>query len=158
MVKIERTQTPPASLAVEKKKEENGSCGTYNQTDVVVQLNKGFHGKCYLCEQDELQSIQIEHLKPHHGGKNIDLKYDWNNLFFSCSHCNSVKNRKQYESNILDCCSTDPETMIHQALLVDKLFQYSYTYYYKLLYSNSILIWEFFPYCRAIFTKEVTFL
>lgn len=115
-------------------------------------------GTGYLCEQDELQSIQIEHLKPHHGGKNIDLKYDWNNLFFSCSHCNSVKNRKQYESNILDCCSTDPETMIHQALLVDKLFQYSYTYYYKLLYSNSILIWEFFPYGRAIFTKEVTFL
>ena len=121
MVKIERTRTPPASLAVEKKKEENGSCGTYNQTDVVVQLNKDFHGKCYLCEQDELQSIQIEHLKPHHGGKNIDLKYDWNNLFFSCSHCNSVKNRKQYESNILDCCSTDPETMIHQALNGDRV-------------------------------------
>lgn len=116
MVKIERTQTPPASLAIEKKKEENGSRGSYNQEDVVDQLNKDFHGKCYLCEQDELQAIHIEHLKPHHGGTYLDLKYDWNNLFFSCSHCNSVKNRQQYESNILDCCLTDPETMIHQAL------------------------------------------
>ena len=117
MVKIERTPTPPASLAIEKEKEENGFSGSYNQEDVVDQLNKDFHGKCYLCEQDELQAIEIEHLKPHHGGKYIDLKYDWNNLFFSCSHCNSVKNRLKYEKDILDCCVTDPETVIHQALV-----------------------------------------
>ncbi len=116
MVKIDRTPIPPASLAVEKKKEENGSKGSYNQKDVVDQLNKDFHGKCYLCEQDELQAIQIEHLKPHHGGKDIHLKYDWSNLFFSCSHCNSVKNRKRYECDILDCCTTDPEAVIHQSL------------------------------------------
>ena len=116
MVKIDRTPTPPASLAVEKTKEENGSSGSYNQKDVVEQLHKDSHGKCYLCEQDELQAIQIEHLKPHHGGKDLDLKYDWTNLFFSCSHCNSVKNRKQYEHDILDCCIDDPETKIHQAL------------------------------------------
>ena len=40
MVKIERTPTPPASLAIEKEKEENGFSGSYNQEDVVDQLNK----------------------------------------------------------------------------------------------------------------------
>ena len=107
MVKIERTPTPPASLAIEKPK----ASGKYNLEDVVTQLHTDAHGKCYLCEQDELQSIEVEHLVPHHG--DIDLKFDWNNLFYSCAHCNSVKNRSQYEKDILDCCVTDPETVIH---------------------------------------------
>lgn len=111
MVKIERTPTPPASLAIEKAK----ASGKYNLDDVVTQLHADFHGKCYLCEQDALQSIEVEHLTPHHG--DIDLKFDWTNLFYSCAHCNSVKNQRQYESNILDCCTTDPETMIHHALV-----------------------------------------
>ena len=111
MVKIERTPTPPASLAIEKAK----ASGKYNLDDVVTQLHADFHGKCYLCEQNALQSIEVEHLIPHHG--DVDLKFDWNNLFYSCAHCNSVKNQRQYESNILDCCKTDPETMIHHALV-----------------------------------------
>ena len=111
MVKIERTPTPPASLAIEKPK----ASGKYNLEDVVTQLHTDAHGKCYLCEQDELQSIEVEHLVPHHG--DIDLKFDWNNLFYSCAHCNSVKNRSQYEKDILDCCVTDPETVIHQAFV-----------------------------------------
>ena len=111
MVKIERTPTPPASLAIEKAK----ASGKYNLDDVVTQLHADFHGKCYLCEQNALQSIEVEHLIPHHG--DVDLKFDWNNLFYSCAHCNSVKNQTQYESNILDCCKTDPETMIHHALV-----------------------------------------
>lgn len=121
MVKIERTPTPPASLAIEKEKEATGQKkdGDYGKDDVIVQLDADFHGKCYLCEQNELQAIHVEHLRPHHGGRDIDLKFDWNNLFFSCSHCNSVKNQKQYESNILDCCVTEPETLIHQALNAD---------------------------------------
>lgn len=111
MVKIERTPTPPASLAIEKAKVS----GKYNLDDVVTQLHKDFHGKCYLCGQDELQSIEVEHLIPHHG--DVELKFDWTNLFYSCAHCNSVKNQTQYESNILDCCTTDPETMIHHELV-----------------------------------------
>lgn len=111
MVKIERTPTPPASLAIEKAK----ASGKYNLDDVVTQLHADFHGKCYLCEQNALQSIEVEHLIPHHG--DVNLKFDWNNLFYSCAHCNSVKNQRQYESNILDCCKTDPEAMIHHALV-----------------------------------------
>lgn len=115
MVKIERTPTPPASLAIEKAK----SSGKANLDDVVTQLHTDFHGKCYLCEQDELQSVEVEHLIPHHG--DVDLKFDWSNLFYSCAHCNSVKNRRQYERDIMDCCVTDPETMLHQALNGDQV-------------------------------------
>lgn len=117
MVKIKRTPTPPASLAIEKMK-ANGSC---TEQDVVDQLELDFYEKCYLCEQNELQSIEVEHLLPHHNGKYIDRKFDWNNLFFSCAHCNSVKKRAEYENNVIDCCKTDPETLIHQELCAGKV-------------------------------------
>ena len=111
MVKVNRTKTAPASLAIEKEK----GTENYRERDVVFQLNKDFNGKCYLCEIDKLQSIHIEHLKPHHG-KDRDLMFDWNNLFLSCPHCNSVKNQKKYEEHIIDCCKEDPEASIRQEL------------------------------------------
>ena len=113
MVKIERTPTPPASLAIEKEKQS----GSYRNDDVVEQLVLDFHGKCYLCEMDTLQSIEIDHLRPHHNGRDRDRMFDWNNLFYSCAHCNSVKNRKKYESNVIDCCVKDPEGIIQQEFL-----------------------------------------
>lgn len=85
MVKVNRTKTAPASLAIEKEK----GTENYRERDVVFQLNKDFNGKCYLCEIDKLQSIHIEHLKPHHG-KDRDLMFDWNNLFLSCPHCTVI--------------------------------------------------------------------
>lgn len=117
MVKIERTPTPPASLAVEKLK-SNGSC---TEQDVVDLLESDFYAKCYLCGQDELQSIEVEHLLPHYNGKLKERKFDWNNLFYSCAHCNSVKNRSAYEENVIDCCKTEPELFIHQKLCEGKV-------------------------------------
>lgn len=117
MVKIERTKIPPASLS-EQKQKPNGS---YKEPDVINQLFADFHEKCYICEQGELQSIEVEHLLPHHNGKDLERKFDWNNLFLSCSHCNSVKNRQEYERNIIDCCVVDPERMIHQKLMDGKV-------------------------------------
>ena len=113
MVKAERTPTPPPSLAVEKKKAN----GSYKLPDVIEQLEQDFHGKCYLCEIDELQSVEVEHLRPH--GGDLDLKFDWNNLFLSCAHCNSVKNQKEYQDQILDCCVIDPETVLQQEVVDD---------------------------------------
>lgn len=112
MIKVERTEKAPPSLAIEKLK-TNGSC---SEKDVVEQLYADFHEKCYLCEQNELQSIEVEHLLPHHNGKYIDRKFDWNNLFLSCAHCNSVKNRQEYEGKVIDCCQVDPEKVIRHAL------------------------------------------
>lgn len=33
----------------------------------------------------------MEHLLPHKNGKYLDRKFDWNNLFWACGHCNNVK-------------------------------------------------------------------
>ena len=110
MIKIERTPTPPASLAIEKNK----NSGSYRNPDVIALLRRDFHDKCYICELNELQSVEVEHLKPHHGDK--ELKFDWNNLFYSCAHCNSVKNTPQYDNAILDCCLVDPEEVLLQKL------------------------------------------
>lgn len=112
MVKIERTMPPPRSLALEKEK----ASGSYTCEDVISQLEQDGHGKCYLCETDELQSVQVEHLRAHHGGKDKDRKFDWNNLFYSCGHCNAVKNQRKYDDRILDCCAVDPEAVMHQRL------------------------------------------
>lgn len=109
MVKIERTLPPPGSLAIEAKKAN----GSYKESDVVKQLRKDFHDKCYICEMGELQDAEVEHLLPHKNGKYPERKFDWNNLFWSCGHCNSVKNKTKYEVGIIDCCSVDPEDKMY---------------------------------------------
>jgi len=86
MVYFEKTQSAPASLAVEKAKTN----GDYRQPDVLALLQSDFKNKCYLCEEKEPTSINIEHFVPHKG-KNKDLEFDWNNLFFACYHCNNTK-------------------------------------------------------------------
>lgn len=110
MVKIERTSTPPPSLAIEREKKS----GSYRELDVILQLRQDFHDKCYLCEIDELQSAEVEHLHSH--GGSVDLMFSWPNLFLSCRHCNSIKNQGQYHDIILDCCNVDPETVMQQEL------------------------------------------
>lgn len=109
MVKVERSLPAPASLAMEKEKTN----GSYNGSDVVKRLMEDFNNKCYICEIDNLQDPQVEHLKPHFGGKYIDRKFDWNNLFWSCGHCNGVKNQRKYDEHIIDCCYSDPEKRIY---------------------------------------------
>ncbi len=67
-----------------------------------------FHRKCYICESKECSSFQIEHLMSYK--RNVELKYDWNNLFLSCAHCNNIKSAK-YEP-ILDCTQIDVDSKI----------------------------------------------
>lgn len=110
MVKIVRS-TLVSSALTERK--------SYTADEVVDQLEQDFNYKCYICELGKLSDINVEHLHPHHG--NPDLKYDWNNLFLSCPHCNSVKNRAIYEKNIIDCCLVDPEFLIDQRVDADKI-------------------------------------
>ncbi|MBS5214152.1 hypothetical protein [Megasphaera sp.] len=107
MVSCDKSSVAPASLVTEKAK---GSNGNYRGSDVIEQLKSDFHDKCYICELEGLQDPQIEHLIPHKG--NIDLKFDWGNLFWSCGHCNSIKNNKIYEGKIINCCQEDPEQHI----------------------------------------------
>lgn len=108
MVKIERTPTPPASLAIECKKVH----GSYASEDVISQLKKDFHSKCYLCELKDLTDIEVEHLLPHYNRKTKERVFDWNNLFYACPHCNSIKNDRIYDEKIIDCCKVDPESLL----------------------------------------------
>lgn len=108
MVKVERSSNAPASLEIEAKK----AAGKYDKPDVIAQLKEDFHDKCYICEIKGLQDPEVEHLLPHENGKYLDRKFDWNNLFLSCGHCNKVKNQQKYMKGIVDCCIEDPEQLI----------------------------------------------
>ena len=55
-----------------------------------------------------IQAVSYTHLN----GKYLDRKFDWNNLFWACGHCNNVKNQNKYDEGIIDCCKTDPEEVI----------------------------------------------
>lgn len=109
MVKVERSFPAPESLARESEK----ASGSYAEPDVILRLKKDFHNKCYICEIDQLQDPQVEHLLPHMNGRYRERKFDWNNLFWSCAHCNHVKNQRKYDTGILDCCRQDPEKVIY---------------------------------------------
>ena len=109
MVKVERSFPAPESLAEEAKK----ITGKYDKRDVIERLKKDFHNKCYICEIKELQDPNVEHLLPHKNGKFPERKFDWNNLFWSCSHCNGVKNNSKYDEGIIDCCKQDPEKYLN---------------------------------------------
>ncbi len=104
MVKIKRSFPAPSSLAEEAKRN-----GKYDREDVIKRLQKDFHNKCYICEMKELQDPNVEHLLPHKNGKYPDRKFDWENLFWSCGHCNGIKNNSKYDGGIIDCCKQDPE-------------------------------------------------
>jgi hypothetical protein len=95
MINIERSTPPPQCLEKEKSKAD----GDYKCGDVLERLVNDFHGKCYLCENTEPHKIEIDHFLPHRGNK--ELKFDWNNLFLACGHCNNTKGDKF--DNILNC-------------------------------------------------------
>ncbi|MDR1591936.1 MAG: hypothetical protein LBS16_03505 [Prevotellaceae bacterium] len=84
-------------------------CSTdYRSKETVTALREMFFGKCYLCE-DEVSDPVVEHFMPHEGDP--AKKYDWNNLYYACHRCNSIKGTT---SEILDCC--DSTTDVSQAV------------------------------------------
>ena len=107
MIKYKRSYPSPKSLTTEFQKGKNGS---YRTEDVVSALKAIFHNKCYICGLNELTDHVVEHLRPHHNGKFLNLKFDWDNLFLCCPHCNGVKNKQKYDGTILDCCLVEIKT------------------------------------------------
>lgn len=109
MIKFVRSDTEKAQTAIKVLQVAKEKDSGYNQPEVNEALIEMFRGKCYICEnKSNISSYQIEHLKPHRG--NLELKYDWNNLFWSCAHCNNIKNAK-YEP-ILDCSQIEVDKKI----------------------------------------------
>lgn len=95
MVYFEKTQPAPACLETEKAKAN----GSYNCGEVLERIKTDFKNKCYICEFKEPATINIEHFRPHQGDK--DLKFSWNNLYWSCGHCNNIKSNKYVD--LIDC-------------------------------------------------------
>lgn len=102
MINVRKSHPAPDCLAKEKEKQR----GTYDCGEVRTRLVADFFNKCYICEQRAVSSLDIEHFISHRG--NVDLKFDWYNLFLSCSHCNSCK--QHLYDDILKC--TDFSTII----------------------------------------------
>lgn len=103
MYNVDRSFPEPQSLKIEKLK----ISGKYNSEDVLERLVEDFFNKCYLCEEKEISGINVEHLKPHKG--DIDKKFQWENLFLVCPHCNNTKLGN--EDEIIDC--TNPSHKVN---------------------------------------------
>ncbi|XDF77917.1 HNH endonuclease [Aliivibrio fischeri] len=73
----------------------------YNHEQVVNALKRMFFEKCYLCERNDIQDVEVEHFNPQQAGGG---RTDWNNLYYSCSRCNSLKSNTH--TNLLDCTDT----------------------------------------------------
>ena len=108
MIKVERKITEKSKKATESLEIEKSKNGSYNTPEVNAALKEMFHGKCYICENKQVTSYHIEHLVPHRGDR--DLKYDWNNLFLACAHCNNTKSDKF--DPIIDCAKENVEELI----------------------------------------------
>jgi len=99
MISIIKSQPAPEC----KKKKKQKTNGNYKCGEVVERIKEDFGNKCYICEYKEPPTINVEHFVPHKGEN--ELKFDWNNLFYSCGHCNNTKLDKF--DFILNC--TNPE-------------------------------------------------
>jgi len=95
MVHFEKSQPAPECLDTEKAK----AYGDYKCGDVLERAKTDFKNKCYICGYKEPSSINVEHFRPHKGNK--ELKFQWENLFWSCSHCNNTKLDKY--DDIINC-------------------------------------------------------
>jgi len=116
MINIEKRAEAPECLEIEKQKELSKQVqdGNYRCDNVLKLIKQDFFKKCYLCEYKGITSIDVEHFKPHKG-KNIDLKFDYKNLYYACKHCNTCKLALEEFDDILDCTNLehDVENFIH---------------------------------------------
>ncbi|MCG3767742.1 hypothetical protein EXA23_16420 [Vibrio cincinnatiensis] len=100
MFKVERPKTAPSGLTK-----------GYDSADVVKELKRIFYKKCYLCETKNPMSPEVEHFIPK--SANPALERDWDNLFYVCRRCNSIKGNSV--NVLLDCTKED----VFEALILE---------------------------------------
>lgn len=98
MFNVVRSKRVPASLISKR---------SYCAEDVLMELNRVFHGKCYICETKEPLSLNVEHFQAHQGCE--IKKFDWSNLYFSCARCNNFK--RHHYNDILDCADLSVDVL-----------------------------------------------
>lgn len=112
MIKVRKSVNAPLSLGV--------GCTSHSGQDVQSALLIDSEKKCYLCEQFVDKGFEIEHNRgqtrfPH-------LKYEWTNLYMSCTYCNG---RKSGGYDVLNPSTNNIEDLIEQRLdLANKRIQY----------------------------------
>jgi uncharacterized protein (TIGR02646 family) len=90
MIALVRPECPnPAALAA----------GDYADPINKDALRKSAFGKCMYCEGkiEAISYAHIEHIKPKAKEKFPELKFEWDNLGFSCQICNTNKGEKYDE-------------------------------------------------------------
>lgn len=108
MVYFEKSQPSPNCLEIEKNKAN----GDYKCGDVLDRIKNDFKNKCYICGYSEPATINVEHFRPHRNDK--ELRFRWENLFWSCGHCNNTKS-DNYD-DIIDC--TDPRENVESRIKI----------------------------------------
>lgn len=108
MFNVTRSEESPTSLETRT---------SYRGQDVYDALMHTFSGKCYICEDKGLTSINIEHLSPHEN--DVDLKYAWENLCLACSRCNNIKGHRF--NNLIDCTNPSQDAFLLVKLLPPRM-------------------------------------
>jgi hypothetical protein len=98
MFNVIRNEAAPASLTNRQ---------SHSEQDVLDALSRVFNKKCYICETKEPIDINVEHFEPHLG--DLDKKFNWDNLYFSCGRCNNIKLAKY--DDLLDCCDPSVDVL-----------------------------------------------
>jgi hypothetical protein len=101
VINLKKSYPSPKILEVEKLK----ISGSYRHEEILNLLIKDFLNKCYICEYKKPTTLNVEHFIPHKEDK--ELKFKWENLFLSCSHCNNIKGEKY--DNILNPINDDED-------------------------------------------------
>lgn len=106
----------------------------YGHKDVKVVLKNLQHSKCCFCEKDQSdENGAVEHFRPKDGYKikgdktmrkpgYFWLCYDWNNLFFVCSVCNSAGNKGNFfplSDETKRANAPDKDISLEESLLLD---------------------------------------
>ena len=60
MIKLERRKTDKSEMAIASLEGEKIKNGPYNTPEVNAALKELFHGKCYICENKQITSYQID--------------------------------------------------------------------------------------------------
>jgi HNH endonuclease len=97
MINIVKSQPAPLCLSEEKEKAN----GDYKKIEVLERIQADFYNKCYICEDKDITTINVEHFEPHRNDK--EKLFDWNNLFYACQHCNNTKSDLAKYHPLLNC-------------------------------------------------------
>lgn len=109
MIYIKKSDGSALQAQLDAAKTQDNA-NVYRTGPVYQQIKADFHEKCYLCEDNEITAIQIEHFEPHKN--DLAKKYDWNNLFYSCGHCNNTKGAGFWP--LLNC--TNPDDQVWESI------------------------------------------